>query len=91
MPTTTTTTVAPTTTTTSVTPTATVLSRKATIGDYSRLGCYSDAVANRVLSNGPHADFNIQTLNLCATTCAGSAYFGVEYGGECRSTLKIMK
>ena len=86
--------VSTTTTSTSASPTVSqTLGRKATIGAYTRLGCYTDTVAARVLPDGPHADFDAQTLNKCATYCAGTSYFGVEYGGECKllPTKKVDK
>lgn len=63
------------------------LSHKATIGAFTRLGCFTDSVHARVLNGqgGVLGDFAGQTLDKCAATCTGRGYsiFGVEYGGEC--------
>lgn len=64
-----------------------LLSHKPTIGQFTRLGCYTDSVHARVLNGqgGVLGDFEGQTLDKCAATCTsrGFSLFGVEYGGEC--------
>ncbi|KAI9776670.1 MAG: hypothetical protein M1835_005454, partial [Candelina submexicana] len=53
-----------------------------TIGAYTFQGCYSEATNTRALSD-KYLGSATMTLDLCATTCAGYTYFGVEYGQEC--------
>ena len=38
----------------------------------------------RALSGASYYDYDAMTLEKCASDCAGWAYFGVEYGGECK-------
>ncbi|KAK4157645.1 hypothetical protein C8A00DRAFT_11591 [Chaetomidium leptoderma] len=63
------------------TPTAT-LAVKPTVGDYTFVGCQTEATAGRALSGKGYAD-DAMTLELCATYCSGFTYFGTEYGREC--------
>lgn len=50
------------------------------------LGCYSEATVGRALNSLllpiPGAENSVEK---CATACAGYTYFGVEYGSECES------
>ena len=45
-------------------------------------GCYTDDPNNRTLK-GPSSSSDSQSVELCAATCKGYAYFGVEYFREC--------
>lgn len=53
------------------------------VSGWSPVGCWTDNVGGRALTN--LVGDNAMTLNLCASTAqsAGSTYFGVEYGSEC--------
>lgn len=69
--------------TTSATPTPTgSLAVKPTVGDYVFVGCQTEATTGRALSGNTYAD-DAMTLESCAAFCAGSTYFGTEYGREC--------
>ena len=53
---------------------------------WSSMGCYSDSVSSRSLSNGVAHDQSAQmTVELCTSACqsAGYSLAGVEYAGEC--------
>ncbi|KAF2737108.1 WSC-domain-containing protein [Polyplosphaeria fusca] len=52
---------------------------------WKSLGCYTDSVSARTLSRnaGQLGGSAGLTVGLCAQACSGSAYFGVEYAGEC--------
>lgn len=52
------------------------------IAHYTYAGCFTDSVASRVLSNVYVADAGM-TVEVCAATCKGYAWFGTEYGAEC--------
>jgi hypothetical protein len=52
------------------------------IGGYAFDGCVTDSVALRTLS-GRLLRSDTMTLETCATFCAGSTYFGAEFGTEC--------
>ncbi|KAL2075302.1 hypothetical protein VTL71DRAFT_245 [Oculimacula yallundae] len=65
-------------------PTSTpTLAIKPRVGNYVRQGCYTEGTGVRALSGAQFNDYVSMTLELCASNCAGTAYFGVEYGGEC--------
>lgn len=69
--------------TSSATPTPTgSLAVKPTVGDYTFVGCQTEATSGRALSGKAYAD-DTMTLELCATYCSGFTYFGTEYGREC--------
>lgn len=57
--------------------------------NYTYIGCYSDAVAKRVLShdltaNAPGGYANMTIVNCAnAANASGYVFFGTEYGGEC--------
>ncbi|KAF3044856.1 hypothetical protein E8E11_005397 [Didymella keratinophila] len=53
-----------------------------TITDYGYKGCYTDDVYNRVLTTSKPGDDSL-TVQKCASACAGSHYFGTQYGREC--------
>jgi hypothetical protein len=53
-----------------------------TITDYGYKGCYTDDVYNRVLTTSKPGDDSM-TVQKCASACAGSHYFGTQYGREC--------
>lgn len=38
----------------------------------------------RALAGAQYVDYVGMTLEICASNCAGTTYFGVEYGGECK-------
>ena len=54
----------------------------AVIPGYDYAGCYTEATYTRALGGASGSD-NKMTVNTCAAACAGSTYFGVEYGKEC--------
>lgn len=53
-----------------------------TIADYGYKGCYTDDVYARVLTTSVLRDDGM-TVERCASTCAGSHYFGTQFGNEC--------
>lgn len=58
------------------------------IDGYDYFGCYSEATApNRALSDGTTSSDSMTVQN-CATTCKGAAFFGLENGNECRKSTK---
>ncbi|KAH7419006.1 hypothetical protein BKA64DRAFT_633711 [Cadophora sp. MPI-SDFR-AT-0126] len=68
----------------STAPTSTpTLAIKPVVGNYVRQGCYTEGDGVRALSGAQYVDYVGMTLEICASKCAGTAYFGVEYGGEC--------
>ncbi|KAL2179114.1 uncharacterized protein P884DRAFT_239711 [Thermothelomyces heterothallicus CBS 202.75] len=70
--------------TTSATPTPTgTLAVKPTVGDYTFVGCQTEAATGRALSGKEVYADDSMTLEKCATYCAGFTYFGAEYGREC--------
>ncbi|KAH6845490.1 hypothetical protein B0I37DRAFT_380295 [Chaetomium sp. MPI-CAGE-AT-0009] len=70
--------------TTSATPTPTgSLAVKPTVGDYTFVGCQTEATGSRALTGKDVYADDAMTLELCATYCAGFTYFGTEYGREC--------
>lgn len=73
-----TTSVASTTATVTTDPSST---HPANVDTYSYVGCFSDG-APRVLSAKSISETNM-TPALCATFCAGHAYFGLEFSSEC--------
>jgi hypothetical protein len=54
-----------------------------TIGPYSFVGCYTESTVWRAL-RGKSYSSDSMSLEICATTCAGFKWFGVEYARECR-------
>ncbi|KAI5275150.1 hypothetical protein E4T47_01817 [Aureobasidium subglaciale] len=52
------------------------------LASYTYMGCFNETHDRRAL-NGPSKAGNTNTLESCATFCAGYAYFGVEFGQEC--------
>ncbi|KAH7343016.1 hypothetical protein BKA65DRAFT_303260 [Rhexocercosporidium sp. MPI-PUGE-AT-0058] len=68
----------------STAPTSTpTLAIKPKVGNYVRQGCYTEGTGVRALAGAQFVDYVGMTLEICASNCAGTAYFGVEYGGEC--------
>ena len=53
----------------------------AQIPGYDFTGCYTEASKMRALSGTAYFD-DAMTIEKCANACAGSKYFGVEYGRE---------
>ena len=53
------------------------------VDGYDYLGCYSDDGSTRTLPDGTTQSSDM-TVEKCAATCKGSAFFGLEYGKECR-------
>jgi hypothetical protein len=77
-------------TATSSLPTPTGPITVANVTGWNYLGCYSEATTGRAL-NGlllPITAANTE-VETCAAACSKFAYFGVEYGQECKSILKI--
>lgn len=54
----------------------------AVVGEWTWLGCYTEATNARALGERAFADDDM-TLGACATFCEGYTYFGTEYGREC--------
>lgn len=52
-------------------------------GNYSLFGCISDSTASRTFSAKAPNLGNANTLEACATACAGYTFFGTEYSNEC--------
>jgi hypothetical protein len=86
----------PSTVGTSVAPTTSLaapsqkLAVKPGVGNYIFRGCYTEATNGRALSAASFFDYTAMTLEECASDCAAYKYFGVEYGGECWSTLQFL-
>ena len=54
-----------------------------TVGKYTFQGCYTEASSNRALMGASFYNYTAMTLELCASSCSGYTWWGVEYGGEC--------
>ncbi|KAF9881256.1 wsc domain containing protein [Colletotrichum karsti] len=63
-------------------PTAT-LAHTPTIGQYSLVGCQTEATNNGRALQAAQSASDDMTLEKCATFCSGYTYFGTEYGREC--------
>lgn len=50
---------------------------------YASLGCYTEATVGRALTSKATAD-DAMSVEMCAESCAGFAYFGVEWHREVR-------
>ena len=61
-----------------------------TLGTYSYVGCYTEATKGRALSQKSFANDSM-TIEACASTCAGYAWFGIEYRRECGFSQNIRK
>ncbi|KAH8672637.1 hypothetical protein BGZ60DRAFT_282514 [Tricladium varicosporioides] len=72
-----------TSTSTSSTPTPTAPAPKPYIGPFTYLGCRTEGTSSRALTGAASYDYKSMTLEMCASSCSGWKYFGVEYGGEC--------
>lgn len=53
------------------------------VDGYDYFGCYSEATPNRALSSGSTTSSSM-TVEKCAASCKGAAFFGLENGNECR-------
>ncbi|KAF2651061.1 WSC-domain-containing protein [Lophiostoma macrostomum CBS 122681] len=53
------------------------------VSGYAYQGCYNEIPNGRALSDKSELAQPVLTLELCASFCAGFAFFGVEYAGEC--------
>ncbi|CAM9947269.1 unnamed protein product, partial [Sphacelaria rigidula] len=51
--------------------------------DYAFLGCFADSTRDRVLSGDAFKNQGSLTIDSCASLCAGSTYFGTQFGKEC--------
>ncbi|RDW79993.1 hypothetical protein BP6252_04631 [Coleophoma cylindrospora] len=71
-----------TSTSSSSTSTSTVPAIVQSAGGFTYLGCYTEATTGRALSAKTLAT-DAMNIELCASTCAGYTYFGVEYHREC--------
>ncbi|KUJ12265.1 uncharacterized protein LY89DRAFT_738058 [Mollisia scopiformis] len=68
----------------STSPTASpTLGIKQSIGNYAFIGCYTEGTNSRALTGAASYSYGAMTLEMCAASCAGYTYWGVEYGGEC--------
>lgn len=54
-----------------------------TINGFDYFGCYSEATSGRALSDSS-TQSDSMTVQMCASSCQGSAFFGLEFGSECR-------
>ena len=52
------------------------------VGNYSYVGCYTEATNMRALTGNAYYN-NALTVEMCASVCAGFSWFGVEYSREC--------
>ncbi|TVY48617.1 WSC domain-containing protein [Lachnellula occidentalis] len=59
------------------------LAVKPTVGTYSFQGCYTEGTGVRALAGTSFYNYTDMSLEMCSSNCAGFAYWGVEYGGEC--------
>lgn len=56
----------------------------ASTGNYTHIGCYSEATESRALSDlAPPAPASGFTISLCAEACKGYVFFGMEYSNQC--------
>ncbi|KAK0519416.1 hypothetical protein OC842_007464, partial [Tilletia horrida] len=55
----------------------------ASVGNYTFQGCFNDTVTARALTGPNPGPSNANSLERCASACAGFSYFGTEYGVEC--------
>ncbi|MCJ1476788.1 hypothetical protein MMC13_005457 [Lambiella insularis] len=71
-----------TSTTPSATPTGPIT--VGNFGNWSYLGCYTEATNSRALSGLQNPITGIEvSVEACSVACAAYTYFGVEYSGEC--------
>jgi iron transport multicopper oxidase len=54
------------------------------VGAYTYVGCYSEATTGRALTGKAYANDSM-TIEICAVTCSGYTWWGVEYARECKS------
>ncbi|KAI9745488.1 MAG: hypothetical protein M1818_001022 [Claussenomyces sp. TS43310] len=63
---------------------ATTLGHVPAVGNYSWIGCYTEATDARALSNAAKVNYTSMTVEICAEFCTPLfSMFGLEYGGEC--------
>ncbi|KAF1360847.1 heme peroxidase, partial [Lizonia empirigonia] len=60
------------------------------VDGYDYLGCYSEATPNRALSDSS-TQSDSMTVQMCAASCQGSVFFGLEFGRECHCGSAINK
>lgn len=53
-----------------------------TFAGYLYGGCYTESTTGRALASATKVDYNLMTLDICASFCKGYTMWGVEYGGE---------
>ncbi|KAI0024384.1 heme peroxidase [Xylariomycetidae sp. FL0641] len=73
---------APSSATTTTSPTATAPYHRPTVGQYTFLGCKTEASGARALRGAAFA-YNGMTLESCMGNCTGFYYWATEYGREC--------
>jgi hypothetical protein len=54
------------------------------VGEYTSLGCWTDSTSARALSEKIPPLGQKNTVEACASACAGFTYFGVEFSDEVR-------
>lgn len=54
---------------------------------YMYLSCYTEGSSSRALNQAAFYNYTSMSLEMCAQNCAGSKYWGTEYGGECKLIL----
>ncbi len=72
-------------------PTATgepTTSNPAAVGNFNYDGCYTDSIAQRVLTGSTITSPDM-TLAACAAICADYKFFGVEYGSQCFCSMTL--
>jgi hypothetical protein len=61
------------------------------VGNWNSIGCWTDAVSTRALSAAAPSLGANNTVEACASACAGHNFFGVEYGTECYCGSAVAK
>jgi len=57
------------------------------VGSYSYVGCYAEPTTGKALTGKSYKNDNM-SVEICAATCAGFTWFGVEYKRECKSQFE---
>jgi len=65
------------------TPTLTPTIKPEVSGNWTYLGCQTEATNSRALAGASYFNTESMDLEYCGASCAGWKYFGVEYGREC--------
>jgi WSC domain len=60
-----------------------------TVGKYIFQGCWTEGNGVRALSDSSFFNHSSMTLEMCGSGCSGFTYWGVEYGGECASSVRL--